>query len=172
MWINEKYSGIVQLDNAYAVIYPLKIRRSTQLTFEDALPKITDIHNSNNEFEFAKINASEIKDKIAIGANPDSLLYYLGGWNIISELSLTSKIPSVDFSEAIFDDILKHQEGYCSSIIPINSEKLFFYKLLKLEKPTKDDFYQNREFYESKYLKTKFEKWKSKYIVKVGVRLH
>jgi len=172
MWNNEKYSGIIKLENAYAVIYPLKIRRSIQLTYEEALPKITDIHNSSNEFEFAKLNTSVIKEKIAAGANPDSLLYYLGGWNVISELSLTSKIPHVDFSEAIFDDILKHQEGYCSSIIPVNSDKLFFYKLLKLERPTKDDFYQNKELYEKRYLKTKFEKWKNKYRVKVGVSLN
>ncbi|NQT65338.1 MAG: peptidyl-prolyl cis-trans isomerase, partial [FCB group bacterium] len=171
MWNNEKYSGIIKLDDAYAVIFPLKITRSRQLTYEEALPKITEIQNSKRLFEYAKANVSVIKEKIASGADPDSLLYYLGGWNIISDLSLTSKIPGVDFSEAIFDDILKHQEGYCSSVIPINSEKLLFYKLLKLDRPSKNDFYLNRKYYEEKFLKKEFDKWKNKYKVKIGVNL-
>ncbi|MCK5051988.1 MAG: peptidyl-prolyl cis-trans isomerase [Candidatus Cloacimonetes bacterium] len=172
MWNNEKYSGIIKLDNAYAVIFQLKIHRSRQLTFEDALPQIIEIHNSKTKFDFAKANVSEIKDKIASGSDPDSLLYYLGGWNIISDMSLTSKIPGVDFSEAIFDDILKHQENYCSSVIPINSEKLLFYKLLKLNKPSKKDFYSDRKYYEKRFLKNEFDKWKNKYKVKIGVKIN
>ncbi|MDA3812694.1 MAG: peptidyl-prolyl cis-trans isomerase, partial [Candidatus Cloacimonetes bacterium] len=104
MWNNEKYSGIIRLDDAYAVIFPLKINRSRQLTFEEALPQITEIQNSKRLFEYAKANVSVIKEKIASGTDPDSILYYLGGWNVISDLSLTSKIPGVNFSEAIFDD--------------------------------------------------------------------
>lgn len=171
MWKNEKYSGIIKLDDAYAVIFQLKISRSHQLTFEEALPQITEIRNSNNKFVLAKANVSEIKNKIASGADPDSLLYYLGGWKVISDLSLTSKIPGVDFTEAIYDDILKHQEGYCSSVIPINSEKLLFYKLLKLQRPFKNNFYQDRESYEIKFLKKEFNKWKNKYKIKVGVNI-
>ncbi len=171
MWKNEKYSGIIKLNDAYAVIFQLKINRSHQLTFEETLPQITEIRNSNNKFVLAKTNVSEIKNKIASGADPDSLLYYLGGWKVISDLSLTSKIPGVDFSEAIYDDILKHQEGYCSSVIPINSEKLLFYKLLKLQRPFKNNFYQDRESYEIKFLKKEFNKWKNKYKIKVGVNI-
>ncbi|MEA2096452.1 MAG: peptidyl-prolyl cis-trans isomerase [Candidatus Cloacimonadota bacterium] len=171
MWNNEKYSGIIRLDDAYAVIFQLKINRSHQLIYEEALPQIIEIHNSKIKFEFAKANVSEIKDKIASGTDPDSLLYYLGGWNVISGLSLTSKIPGVDFSEAIFDDILKHQEGYCSSVIPINSEKLLFYKLLRLNKPSKNDFYSDRKYYEKRFLQREFEKWKNKYKVKIGVKM-
>jgi len=171
MWNNEKYSGIIKLDDAYTVIFPLKIIRSRQLDYEEALPKITEIQNSKRLFEYAKANVTEIKEKIASGADPDSLLYYLGGWNVISDLSLTSKIPGVDFSEAIYDDILKHQEDYCSSVIPINSEKLFFYKLLKLNRPSKNDFYLDQKYYEKKFLKKEFHKWKNKYKVKIGINL-
>ncbi|MDP8267711.1 MAG: peptidylprolyl isomerase [Candidatus Tenebribacter davisii] len=171
MWNNEKYSGIVKLDNAYAVIFQIKINRSTQLTYGEAIPQITEILNSKKLFEFAKANVSKIKDQIADGANPDSLLYYLGGWNIIADLSLTSKIPDVDFSEAIFEDILKHEENYCSSVIPINSEKLLFYKLLKLRRPSKTDFYSERKYYEKKLLQKEFEKWKNGYKIKIGVHL-
>ena len=172
MWKNEKYSGIIKLDKAYAVIFQLDISRSHQFTYEEALTQISDIRNSNNEFVLAKANVSEIKNKIASGADPDSLLYYLGGWEVISALSLTSKIPGVDFSEAIFDDILKHQEGYCSSVIPINSEKLLFYKLIKLKRPFKNNFYQDRESYEIKFLKKEFDKWKNKYKIKIGVNIN
>ncbi len=172
MWNNEKYSGIIRLDNAYAVIFQLKINRSRQLTFEDALPQIIEIHNSKTKFDFAKANVSEIKDKIASGSDPDSLLYYLGGWKIISDMSLTSKIPGVDFSEAVFDDILKHEENYCSSVIPINSEKLLFYKLLKLNKPSKRDFYSEKKYHEKRFLKKEFDKWKNKYKVKIGVKIN
>jgi len=171
MWNNEKYSGIIKLDNAYAVIFQLKIRRSRQLTFDDALPQIIEIHNSKTKFDFAKANVSMIKDKIASGSDPDSLLYYLGGWNIISDMSLTSKIPGVDFSEAIFDDILKHQENYCSSVIPINSEKLLFYKLIKLNKPSKNDFYSNKKYHEKRFIKKEFDKWRNKYKVKIRVKI-
>ncbi len=171
MWKNEKYSGIIKLDDAYAVIFQLNINRSHQLTYEQALPQIIEILNSKKRFEYAKANVAEIKDKIAAGANPDLLLYYLGGWNVISELSLTSKIPGVDFSEAIFDDILNHKEGYCSSVIPINSKKLLFYKLLQLKRPSKNDFYLDRKYYEKKFLKKEFNKWKNKYKVKIGVNL-
>ena len=172
MWKNEKYSGIIKLENAYAVIFQTDIRRSHQLTYEEALPQIIEIHNSIKKFEIAKKNVSFIRDKIAVGADPDSLLYYLGGWDVISNLSLTSKIPGVDFSEAIYDDILKHEEGYCSSIIPINSEKLLFYKLLRLRRPSKADFYSDRKYYEKKILKQEFEKWKNKYKVKIGVKIN
>ena len=171
MWNNEKYSGIIKLDDAYAVIFQLKINRSRQLAYEDALPQISEIHNSKTEFEFAKANVSKIKDKIASGSDPDSLLYYLGGWNVISDMSLTSKIPGVNFSDAIFDDILKHQKGYCSPVIPINSEKLLFYKLIRLNKPSKNDFYADREYYKERYLEKEFDKWKNKYTVKVGLKI-
>lgn len=171
MWKNEKYSGIIKLNKAYAVIFQLDISRSHQLIFEETLPQITDIRNSNNEFVLAKANVSEIKNKIASGADPDSLLYYLGGWKVISDLSLSSKIQGVDFSEAIFDDILKHQEGYCSSVIPINSEKLLFYKLIKLKRPFKNNFYQDRESYKVKFLKKEFDKWENKYKIKIGVNI-
>ncbi|MDP8203222.1 MAG: peptidyl-prolyl cis-trans isomerase [Candidatus Tenebribacter mawsonii] len=172
MWKNEKYSGIIKLENAYAVIFQTDIRRSRQLTYDEVLPQIVEIQNSAKKFEIAKANVSEIRNKIATGANPDSLLYYLGGWNVISALSLTSKIPGVDFSEAIYDDILKHEEGYCSSIIPINSEKLLFYKLLKLNKPSKNDFYSDRLYYEKIFLKKEFDKWKNEYKVKIGVKIN
>ena len=172
MWKNEKYSGIIKLENAYAVIFQTDIRRSHQLTYEEALPQIIEIHNSMKKFEIAKKNVSVIRDKIAGGADPDSLLYYLGGWDVISNLSLTSKIPGIDFSEAIYDDILKHEEGYCSSIIPINSEKLLFYKLLRLRRPSKADFYSDRKYYEKKILKQEFDKWKNKYKMKIGVKIN
>ena len=171
MWKNEKYTGIIKLDDAYAVIFQLKINRSRQLTFGEALPQIIEIHNSNKRFEYAKAKVSEIKNKIADGTDPDSLLYYLGGWKTISDLSIKSKIPGVDFSEAIFEDILKHQEGYCSSVIPVNSEKFLFYKILQLDRPSKKDFYQEQELYEKKFLKKKFDKWKNKYEVKIGITL-
>ena len=171
IWKNEKYYSIIKLNDAYAVIFQLKINRGHQLTYEEALPQIIEIQNSRINFELAKANVSEIKTKIASGENPDSLLYYLGGWNVISELSLTSKIPNVDFSEEILEDILKHQEGYCSSVIPMNSEKLLFYKLLQLKRPSKNEFYQERKSYEEKLLKREFEKWKEKYKVEIGVIL-
>ena len=68
-------------------------------------------------------------------------------------------------------DILKHQEGYCSSVIPINSEKLLFYKLIKLKRPFKNNFYQDRESYKVKFLKKEFDKWENKYKIKIGVNI-
>ncbi len=172
MWKNEKYSGIIKLEGAYAVIFLTDITRSHQLSYEEALPQIIEIHDSAKKFEIAKKNLSKIRDKVAKDADPDSLLYYLGGWKEILNLSLTSKIPGVDFSEAIYDDILKHEEGYCSSIIPINSEKLLFYKLLQLNRPSKNDFYLDRKYYEQKFLKQQFDKWKNKNKVKIGVKIY
>lgn len=172
MWKNEKYSGIVKLDNAYAVIFQTDINRSRQLSYEEALPHIVEILNSTDRFNLAKSKVRQIRNEIASGKDPNSLLYYLGGWNVISDLSLTSKIPGVDFSEAIYDDILKHDEGYCSPVIPINKEKLLFYKLLKLNKPSKNVFYYEKEYYEKKLLKQEFDKWKNRYQAKIGIKLY
>ncbi|MCF7858620.1 MAG: peptidyl-prolyl cis-trans isomerase [Candidatus Cloacimonetes bacterium] len=169
MWKNEKYSGIINLEDAFAVIFQLNINRSRRLTYEEALPQIREIHNSKLLFEKARSNLLKIKDRIASGEDPESLLFYLGGWKLIQDLSLTSTIPGISFSEAIFDDILKHQESYCSSIIPVNSEKFLFYKLIKLNKPSKNDFYSDIEYYKNQLQKKEFEKWKDKYKVKLGV---
>ena len=171
MWRNEKYTSIIKTDEGYAVIFLLKKRSAKQLSFEEALPEIEEIFTAKKRFESAKEFISKLRNKIAKGCDPDSLLFYLGGWKQANDLTLNSKIPGVDFSKIILEDILKREESYCSPVFPISQNQLLFYYIYRLKRPTQNEFYAQKNKFKQKIINRKYNKWLQQYKVQVGVKI-
>ena len=170
-WRNEKYISIIKTDEGYAVIFMLKKKSAKQLSFEEALPEIEEIFTAKKRFESAKQFISELRNKISKGGDPDSLLFYLGGWKRANDLTLNSKIPGVDFSKIILKDILKREESYCSPVFPISQNQLLFYYIYRLKRPTQNEFYAQKNKFKQKIINRKYNKWLQQYKVQIGVRI-
>ncbi len=172
IWKNEKFSSIIKTDEGYAVIFILKKRSSKTLSYDESLSKIEEIYEAKKRFETARTFVSSIKTRISAGADPDSLLFYLGGWKSEFDLTLNSKIPGVEFSQLIMEDILRREEKYCSPVIPINEDQLLFYYISRLKRPYQNDFYAIKEIYRNKILNREYNKWIQQYRAKIDVKIN
>ena len=171
IWKNEKYSSIIKTEKGYAVVFVLNKISSRQLTYEEALPQIEEIFTAKKHLELGKAFVSNLKQQISQGANPDSLLFYLGGWKKAENLNLNSNIPGIDFSKIILKDIVKHKEGYCSPVFPVDQNKLFFYYLYHLERPNQNQFYSQKAFFKSDMINKKYDQWIEQYKIKKGIKI-
>jgi parvulin-like peptidyl-prolyl isomerase len=171
IWKNEKYSSIIKTEEGYAVVFVLKKRSSRQLTYEEALPQIEEIFAAKKRLELGKAFVSNLKKQISGGADPDSLLFYLGGWKRAENLNLNSKIPGIDFSKIILKDIVKHKEGYCSPVFPVDQNKLFFYYLYNLKRPTQNQFYSQKASFKRNMINEKYDQWIEQYKIKKGIKI-
>jgi parvulin-like peptidyl-prolyl isomerase len=171
IWKNEKYSSIIKTEEGYAVVFVLKKRSSRQLTYEEALPQIEEIFAAKKSLELGKAFVSNLKKQVSGGADPDSLLFYLGGWKRAENLNLNSKIPSIDFSKIILKDIVKHKEGYCSPVFPVGQNKLFFYYLYHLERPNQNQFYSQKTSFKRNMINIKYDQWIEQYKIKKGIKI-
>ncbi len=171
IWKNEKYNSIIKTEEGYAVVFVLKKRSSRQLTYEEALPQIEEIFTAKKHLELGKAFVSNLKQQISQGANPDSLLFYLGGWKRAENLNLNSNIPGIDFSKIILKDIVKHKEGYCSPVFPVDQNKLFFYYLYHLERPNQNQFYSQKVSFKSDMINKKYDQWIEQYKIKKGIKI-
>ncbi|MCD4795787.1 MAG: peptidyl-prolyl cis-trans isomerase [Candidatus Cloacimonetes bacterium] len=172
IWKNEKFSSVIKTNEGYAVIFILRKKSSKTLSYEESLSKIEEIYEAKKRFETAKTFVSSIKTKIAAGADPDSLLFYLSGWKSEFDLTLNSKIPGVEFSKIIMEDILKREAGYYSPVIPINEDQLLFYYISRLKRPHQNDFYVIKESYKNKILNREYKKWIQQYRAKIDVKIN
>jgi len=171
IWKNEKFNSIIKTEEGYAVVFVLKKRSSRQLTYEEALPQIEEIFTAKKHLELGKAFVSNLKQQIFRGADPDSLLFYLGGWKRAENLNLNSNIPGIDFSKIILKDIVKHKEGYCSPVFPVGQNKLFFYLLYHLERPNQNQFYSQKTSFKRNMINKKFDQWIEQYKIKKGIKI-
>jgi parvulin-like peptidyl-prolyl isomerase len=171
IWKNEKYNSIIKTKEGYAVVFVLKKRSSRQLTYEEALPQIEEIFTAKKHLELGKAFVSNLKKQISQDTDPDSLLFYLGGWKRAENLNLNSKIPGIDFSKIILKDIVKHKEGYCSPVFPLGQSKLFFYYLYNLKRPTQNQFYSQKASFKKNMINKKYDQWIEQYKIKKGIRI-
>ncbi|HPR16727.1 MAG TPA: peptidylprolyl isomerase [Candidatus Cloacimonadota bacterium] len=169
IWKNEKFSSIIRTKDGYAVVFVLQKHSASQQSFAQSLDDIESIFRAKNRFDNAKNFVNTIRDSIVAGADADQMLHFLGGWKRARNLSLTSRIPGVDFSRDIMSDILIRSEGYCSPVIPVNVNQLFFYFVERLEKPASTDFYEQKADYKNKYIEDGYNNWLNQYRVKLNI---
>ncbi len=172
MWNGEKFKKIIKVDDGFAVIFLKKKKMSKQIGYEDALPKMRKMVEANKKYEQAKSFVSKIRDNLKKGANPYYQLQFLNGWHRIVGLKLTDKIPNVQFSDAILQDILKRQDGYFSPIFPIVENKMLFYHIYKIEQPTKIDFDEIKHDYRNFSLQHQYENWIEQQKALLGVTIY
>jgi len=129
LWKNEKYSSIYYTEPGYAVVFQLNKRSSRQLDYEQSLPKIKEIFYAKNKLKSAKEYLNLHREKIIQGYDPDSLFFFLGGWNSSENLNLESNIFGPEYSSLILYDIVGKSEGYCSPVLTLAENTLFFYKI-------------------------------------------
>ena len=172
IWRNEKYSSIIETENGYAVIFLLKKKFSKQMTFEQTLPKIKETFFHKNQLDNAKIFVKKLKNDIIRGTNPDSLLFFFGGWKKAENLNPESKIPGIKYSRLIIEDISKREEGYFSPVLIISENRLLFYHVKKMKKIPKSLFYNQKEEFKNKIIEQENRKWLEQFKTKVEIILY
>jgi len=170
LWNNEKYSGIITTNNGFAVIFLLQKRTAKQLTYEEALPKIKEIFNAKKCFDTANKFTLHLRNKIISGADPDSLLFFFGGWKKEEHLTFENEIPGIEISQQILEDISKRNEGYFSPIIKISDELLMFYHIERMQKISREAFVSQKDKFKKHIIEKEFTNWLNEFKSKIEIK--
>ncbi len=174
IWKNVKLTSLVKTDSGYAVVFLLQKKNKKKLTFEEAKTRIIKILSEEEKLKRAQQNAKIIREKIIKGANPDSLLFFVGKWYRVKNLKLNSIIPGLDkkLSSLVLLDISKHQTGYISPVLKLNLKNLIFYKINRLEKVSRKEFYKNKNKIKRQMIEKKLREWLDDYKKKIIVKFY
>ena len=163
MWINEKYSSIMEYDQGYAVLFLLKKIPHKKKDFKESIPELEKIFKENKRDEMAFNYALFLREQLQNDANADSIFRFFGGWKQRNKLSLHSKIQGIQYSKLILEDMTKREENYLSPVLKISDDKLFLYQINKIKKIPKSLFYQKKEMYQNKIVEEKYNDWLTKF---------
>ncbi|HHE38515.1 MAG TPA: hypothetical protein ENL20_08075 [Candidatus Cloacimonetes bacterium] len=170
LWNNEKYSGIIKTNNGFAVIFLLQKRIAKQLSFEEALPKIKEIFNAKKRFDTANKYTLNLRNKIISGADPDSLLFFFGGWKKEEHLTFESEIPGIEISQQILEDISKRNEGYFSPVIKISDDLLMFYHIERMQKISMEAYVSQKDKFRKHIIEKEFKNWLDEFRSKTEIK--
>jgi parvulin-like peptidyl-prolyl isomerase len=162
LWRNEKLTQLVKTDNGYAVIFLRRKVSSVQLSFDQSVDKIISNFEANKKIERGREYISKLISELQKGAQPDSLLYFLGGLHRIANLTLDSRIPGFQQSRILIEDMINHEAGYYSPILRVG-EKLMFYRINQINKIDDQDFYRNIAEFRKQIEAEDFQKWLDHY---------
>ncbi|MCD4819130.1 MAG: SurA N-terminal domain-containing protein [Candidatus Cloacimonetes bacterium] len=171
LWNNEKYSSILKLDNAYAVVFVIKKSVSKQISYEDAIPLIEDIYLAENRFDIARNYSNYLRDRLKNGDDPDSLFHFFGGWKKLIDLSLKSSLPDIEYSSIIMEDVSKHDADYLSPVLKISKNQLFLYRIDRKNKISKTEFNLVKNEYKLQVVERKYKNWISNFQSIIGVKI-
>ena len=163
LWRNEKLTRIIDTDDGYAVLFMRSKVTAQERVFEYALPEIKEIFAANRQLELAQEYIESIITDLKSGIDPDSLLYFLGGYKRIRNLGLNSVIPGFAQSGVLIEDMLKHDMGYYSPVLKLGSDMLMFYHINDMNKITRADFARVRDEYRSKVKDEQYKNWLNDY---------
>ena len=160
-----KLTSIVQADSGYAVVFLLRRKNYGNLNFEDVKKRIAKILFEEKRFDKAKQIAKEIRKKITEGTNPDSILFFHGGWKEANRLKLDTKIKGIDknMSNLLVLDISKHSAGYYSPILKLDMNHLLFYHIIRMKNISKKDFYAQKGKIKRDLINGKMKQWLADY---------
>ncbi|MFO7896380.1 MAG: peptidylprolyl isomerase [Candidatus Cloacimonadales bacterium] len=159
IWANEKYSRIIDTGQGFAVVYLLKKSSSQQLDFTEAKPRIKQMIIAQDHNEKAQEYTQRLADRIANGANPDELLYFISSWQKAKISSIDSDLFKSKFSPALIQDITKHQQGYFSPIIKLEAERFLFYEIETMNKISRQDFEAEKDAYREQVAQELLHDW-------------
>ncbi len=174
IWKNVKLTSIVEADSGYAIVFLLKKKYHKKLSFEEAKPKIIKILAEENKLKNALKQAKRIRQEVINSQNPDSVLYFLGKWYKMRNLKLNSLLPGLSkkLSSLVLLDVSKHNTGYISPILKLDIKHLLFYRIEKLQKISKSEFYKNKNKIRANLVKEKLKEWLSDYKKKIPIKFY
>lgn len=159
LWKNEKYSSIYPVEAGYAVVFQLQKRSARQLEYEQALPEIKNIFSAKAKMKRAKAYLNSLKQKIIAGSDPDSLFFFLGGWQTANNINLESNLFGPEYSKLILNDIVEKEEDYFSPVLTLSENTLFLYRIDRLDMVSRQDFEAQKEQFRSEFVEEKFQDW-------------
>ena len=171
MWKNEKFSRVVKTKNGYAVVFMLRKKPAKPMNYAEALPMIENKIKAQRKQKTAMIFVKNLRSKIIGGADPDSVLFFFGGWKKAENLNLDSKIPGIPFSSQFLEDVSKREEGYFSPVIKISEDSFLFYHIDKMTKISTEDYLREKEEFKQKIMKKLFADWLEKQKAKVSIQI-
>jgi hypothetical protein len=160
---NEKLPQIIETPSGYAVLYLKNKVVSQERSYTKSLPQIREIYAASRQLELAEEYIDGIISKLKSGADADSLLYFLGGYQRIRNLGLDSEIPGFGHSEVLIEDMLNHEIGYYSPVLTIISGRLMFYYINGMRKISGEDFTRVKDEYRIIAQNKEYEKWLKEY---------
>jgi len=172
LWKNEKYSSVVKLDDGYAVVYQLQKRSARQLTYENALPKIEEVFAAKNRLKTAKEYLSTLRAEICEGADADSSFFFLGGWQRAEDLDLDSNIFGSEYSSLILQDIVGKEVKYCSPVLTLAENTLFFYRIDRLNMVSYSLFESHKAEFKEEVEQERFRNWLKIFRAKLRINVN
>lgn len=159
----EKLNRIVSDKTGFAVLYKLNYKKGRYQTFEESQSKIEKLYQMNNKDVFAYNFVKKLEDKISEGVNPDSLLFFFGGYHRLRNLTIDSDISNLPFGKFIINDAISKKNGEFSNPIKIDEKHYFFYQVDSIRKVKTRDFRKNKYKFQ-KYLENiKYQNWLRNY---------
>ncbi|MEA1972646.1 MAG: peptidylprolyl isomerase, partial [Candidatus Cloacimonadota bacterium] len=163
---DEKLSHYIDTEEGYGIVYPLRRLPRQKIKFEEATHLIKQFIKEEKDYQLSTNFFEALKTQIEQGVNADSLLSYIGGWK---DFKNSEDDLEQQFIDLIKNDIIKHNSGYISHIMKLQSNDYFFYKINNIEKKQLLNSITGREDIFNKMIDNRFANWKKGYSKKVGV---
>jgi len=168
----EKYNTLYHTDEGFAIIFMLEKKLAQQLQFEKAMSQITETHKKEMLQKTSRDFVNGLLIRIKEGSDPDSILFFFGGWKSLKKLSPDSVIPGVEESTLIMKDIVRRKQGDYSHVIRITENEYLFYHIDRMQKVSNKDFLNSKEEFRKNYLEKSFSNWFDYYKASQHIELY
>jgi len=163
LYKREKYHSVVGLKDGYATIFLLDYVKGEKLPFEKAYNSVKIAYEEDKLYENARQFIGSLIQEIKNGENPDSVMFFFGGWKKAENLSLDRQIPGIELSYIIMQDIAKKKQGEFSHVIRLNKEEFLVYKVERKNRVSNRDFKHNKESFYKTVIDKRFKRWFENY---------
>lgn len=157
--VKERLSVILKVDEGYAVVFLEARKRSVLMPYEDIVDQVKEAYLMEQRTENVLNFIRKLRESIVAGDDPEKAFIFFGGWHYLENLSLTSRIPFIDYQEQILDDIINREEGEVSHIMKISENEYSFYKVLRKKRVSHGKYLSEREEFKGKIMEQRFENW-------------
>ncbi len=142
------------------------------MSFDEARSKVEDSYLLERKYKRSMAFVNDLRARISAGENPDSLLFFLGGWTNVKNLDSAHIFDDIEYSNLIVNDMVKKHSNYVSHIMKLNENDYFFYKLISLQKIETSEMKSLRKTYRKKMTADVYKKWMAEYASEIGVHYY
>jgi hypothetical protein len=160
---NEKLNTLYKNDKGYGVIFLLSKETNNHLPYEESIPLIKKMIAEERRSINARNYIRQLRDLIISDADPDSLLFFFGGWIRENNLTYNSIIPKIPYSKLIVEDAVKRDVGEISHVINLGDENYTFYRVERKKVVGREAFQFVRDDYREQITAHEFKDWLNQY---------
>lgn len=160
---NERLNTLFRSEKGFGVVFLLEKEINQFHPYEESLTEIKRLLSDDQKTSNAQNYARQLRELIVSGTDPDSLLFFLGGWKNESNLTFDDNIPKIEYSSLIIEDAIKRDVGEVSHVIRISNDEYAFYRVDRKREVAREAFQFTRDDYREYVADKEFREWLDQY---------